>query len=273
MYKITKISALAIALLGSVAAPVMAQSTPVAVGCGQLNPVVCVDQVGDGNIARVSAEGRGNGAGAITSQTATGIRTLGSNAPASDIVMPSLASGVVLQQGDDNIATVDIEGQDNDFHISQRGDRNIASQVVVGSRNSVSVEQGLGTISSDNISVQVQIGSNNVLRTQQFGSGNIAVQAQVPTSGAALVALAGGGAAMMENALLEAVAGGADFNRILLEQNGDGNEAYLAQVGFGNEIALRQQGGSGITITQLGSGHSIGIEQPAGQRGVQILQY
>ena len=269
MNKLSLVSTLGLLVVGATAA-----HGAISGACGDLSQAVCVAQVGDVNSAQVNAVGSGNGAGAISAQTASGIRVTGSNSPAADIVMPGLASGVVSQEGRGNLARVDIRGERNDFHVSQRGDRNIASQVVVGSGNSVAVEQGLSGGDSDNLSSQVQVGFNNVLRTRQQGSGNVAVQAQVPTEEAALLAFAGGAnAAAMENSLLGALAGGADSNRILLEQNGDGNEAYLAQVGFANDIALRQQGGSEISIMQFGSGHSIGIEQPAGQRGVQILQY
>ena len=269
MYKKATFSALALGFT-ALSTTALAQNG----ACASLTSAVCVAQVGEGNIAQVDAVGAGNGTGAISAQTATGIRMLGTNVPAADIVMSGLASGTVIQEGRDNIARVEIRGEQNDFHVGQRGDRNIASQLVVGRGNAVAVEQGRGRGDTDNISTQVQVGYNNLLRTQQNGSGNIAIQAQVPTEEAALLTFAGGATAqMMESSLLGAMAGGADSNRILLEQNGDGNEAYLAQVGFANDIALRQQGGSEITIMQFGSGHSIGIEQPAGQRGVQIIQY
>jgi len=180
----------------------------------------------------------------------------------------------VSQDGDGNRAAITIEGDDNQFHISQQGDRNSAVQLVQGSRNTVAAEQGQGPLDSDNVSVQVQVGDDNVQRVRQLGSGNIAVQAQVPTAEAALLAFgAGVSGGLLTSEMLGKLEGDASYNRILLKQNGNDNAAYLAQVGFDHSIALRQNGASDITIMQFGVGRSIAIDQPAGMQGVQIIQY
>lgn len=243
-------------------------------GCAGLAAAACVSQVGDRNVVETRIEGRGNGGGLIAPSVATGIKVLGSDGvAAADLVMPDLPSGVVRQSGSDNKAALRIEGDGNQFHVTQTGDRNNAVQVVRGDGNVVTAEQGVGPIDGDNVAVQVQVGGDNVARLVQSGSANIAVQAQVPTMEAALAAFGTADADALDGAVGAVAAGSADRNTILLEQNGDDNQAYLAQVGTDHQIALRQQGGAEITIMQFGVGQSIGIEQPAGQTGVQIFQY
>lgn len=243
-------------------------------GCVGLAVSACVSQVGDRNLVETRIEGRGNGGGVIDPSVATGIKVLGSDGvAAADLVMQGLPGGVVRQAGSDNQAAVRIAGDGNQFHVSQTGDRNNAVQAVRGDGNAVAAEQGVGPLDGDNLAVQAQVGSGNVARVVQAGSGNIAVQAQVPTMEAALAAFGTADAGALDGAVGAVAAGTSDRNTILLEQNGDDNQAYLAQVGTDHQIALRQQGGAEITIMQFGAGQSIGIEQPAGQTGVQIFQY
>ena len=263
--------AIAILLAGTVG---LAGQAGAQAACNGVSSAVCVSQVGDNNQANSQVDGQRNGSGVIGAETVTNMRSLGSNAAAPALSMPAVSSGTISQDGRDNQADVDIRGDDNQFHVSQQGDRNKAVQIVQGSRNTVAAEQGEGPLDSDNVSVQVQLGDDNVQRVRQNGSGNVAVQAQVGTAEAALLAFsAGASGTLLTSDMLGAIDGGAGNNRILLEQNGDDNEAYLAQVGFDNDIALRQNGASDIAITQFGVGHSIAIDQPAGMRGVQIVQY
>jgi len=236
---------------------ILAAISPADPDCAGLG-AACVTQIGSANHAEIRIQGE-NGAGRIAPESASGMTTP-DGAAAADLVMPGLDSGIVHQQGAGNRAAIAISGQGNLFHVAQTGDRNIASQLISGNGNSAAIEQGAALSDSGNIATQLQIGDANVARIRQLGSFNTAVQTQAPSAEMALLGAAG-------------AAGGAVGNRMLLEQNGDHNEAYLTQAGFNNSIALRQMGGAEITIIQLGAGHSIGIEQPAGQRGVQILQY
>jgi hypothetical protein len=236
-------------------------SSPGQAGCAAASSLVCMTQVGAENSASVRVLGRGNSDGPIAGAQA-GLTLLGSpGTAAAPLGMSALPSGVVSQVGDRNIASVDIIGDHNRFHVAQTGDGHLSSQAVEGWGNSVAAEQGQGRSDIGNMSVQIQNGSGNVMRLQQFGSANVAIQTQGVSAEAALIA---------GHSLLS---GPAYNNNMLLQQNGDGNEARLAQLGAGNNIALRQQGWSQISVTQLGNGHSISVEQPYGQRGVQIIQY
>jgi hypothetical protein len=229
--------------------------------CGAVSSLVCVTQVGAENSASVRALGRGNSDGPIAGAQAA-LTLLGSPGTAvAPLAMSALQAGLVSQTGDRNVASVEIIGDHNRFHVTQAGNGHLSAQTVQGWGNSVAAEQGQGRNDAGNTSVQIQSGSGNVMRLQQFGSANMAIQAQGVSAEAALIA----GQSLLS--------GLAYNNNMLLQQNGDGNEARLAQLGSGNNIALRQQGWSQISVTQLGNGHSISVEQPYGQRGVQIVQY
>jgi hypothetical protein len=229
--------------------------------CASVSSAVCVTQVGAENSASVRVLGRGNSDGPVAGAQAA-LTLLGSPGTAvASLGMSALPSGVVSQVGNRNIASVEIIGDHNRFHVAQAGEGHSSSQAVQGWGNSVAAEQGQSRADTGNTSVQIQNGSGNVMRLQQFGSANMAIQTQGVSAEAALIA---------GHSLLS---GPAYNNNMLLQQNGSGNEARLAQLGAGNHIALRQQGWSQISVTQLGNGHSISVEQPYGQRGVQIIQY
>lgn len=229
--------------------------------CDGVSNLVCVAQVGSGNAASVGVLGQGNN-GASIAGAHVPLTLLGSpRVSASPLTMSALPSGVVSQTGDRNVASVDVAGDSNRFHVAQTGSGHLSLQTVQGSGNVVAAEQGQARGDLGNTSIQTQNGFGNVMRLQQFGSANTAVQTQGVSAEAALIA----GSGLINGVVFN--------NNMLLQQNGSANEAYLAQVGAGNSVALRQQGGSQISVTQLGNGHSLAVEQPYGQRGVQIIQY
>lgn len=260
--------------------------------------LVSIEQIGNGNQtevvqnsttvaaanrAHVSLRGDDNGTGTIAGRTVSGmVEAKPRTTPyfrqpdgdqAADLVAPSVASGVVRQEGSGNLALVSIgplgslPGDDNDFHISQHGSDNGAAQIIRGSGNASVILQGQGALpASGNAAVQVQAGAGNYAFAAQHGDGNIAKQLQAG-SGAALSA-----AFLVNNpeaalAAVEALDGGMG-NTSLIEQNGDDNIAITIQAGTGNQIGLRQPGAAFASVTQIGNGHSVAVEQMAGVDGV-----
>lgn len=218
------------------------------------------------------------------------------NAAPSSALTPlaNLESGVIRQSGERNLAGVLIKGESNDFHVSQFGNDNKAAQALSGSFNQAAIVQGTpdGPTGSGNKAVQVQHGGSNSAYAHQAGNSNVAVQVQAGGIGATpawaettltsagTLAGAAGNANYTQSA--EAVLasynarGAGTGNSITLQQNGDGNTALLGQFGNDNSIALRQPGNAYAAVTQIGNGHSVGIEQQAGTNGVSpisVTQY
>lgn len=220
-----------------------------------------------------------------------------SNAPAQTFTLTPLAgleSGVIRQSGQRNLAGVLIDGDSNDFHVSQLGNDNKAAQALSGSYNQAAIVQGTpnGATGNGNKAVQAQLGVGNSAYAHQAGSNNVAVQVQAGSLGAtattAEAALTGAGTlagaagnanyAQSAEAVLASynARGEGTGNSITLQQNGDNNTAVLGQFGDNNNIALRQPGNAYAAVTQFGSGHTIGIEQQAGTNGVSpisVTQY
>ncbi|MCW1431593.1 hypothetical protein [Novosphingobium sp. JCM 18896] len=187
------------------------------------------------------SDGKGNNkdAGATTTQLVL--------TPADrPITLPTnLPSGTITQRGSRNSAEVAIlDGDDNDFYISQTGGNNQAYQRITGDRNlAVIIQQG--ELGARNSASEIQSGANNIAYVKQTGGGNTANLSQDGNS------------------------------TILLEQENGFNTANLTQTGGANYIALRQTGGADISISQAG-GRSIAIEQSAGTfgtSGLSVMQY
>lgn len=277
--------------------------------CASAQTIAFIEQVGDrnethirqsgeNNSAGVTIKGSDNGAGVIASQTRSLVAynrqsffgtTLPILSPRSGpsggtLTTPELESGVVAQKGKGNVARVSIFGDQNQYHVTQDGNYNASVQAVRGFNNQVgSVQAG----ASGNLAVQAQAGNANSAVALQNGGNNVAVQLQggagagfigatVKSGIVAASALATNlGAANSAEVSLATMSGGSG-NVSLLEQNGDNNNALLVQAGNNNSIALRQPGNSYASVTQLGNGHSIGIDQRAGTMGtspISITQY
>lgn len=254
-----------------------------------------ITQGGENNGAAVTIRGSDNGAGVVSSQTRSlvaynrqflGLPILSprSSPSGGTLTTPELESGVVSQNGKGNVARVNIFGDQNQYHVTQNGNYNAAVQAVRGADNQVGAVQ-TGAVGS--LAVQAQAGNANSAVALQNGGNNVAVQLQggadAAVVGAAVkfgavspTALASNlGAANSAEVSLSAMAGGSG-NVSLLEQNGDNNSALLVQAGNNNSIALRQPGNSYASVTQLGNGHTIGIDQRAGTMGtspISITQY
>lgn len=186
------------------------------------------------------SDGKGNNKDAGT--TTTKVVLTPADRP---IILPTnLPSGVVTQRGPRNTAEVAIlDGDNNDFYISQEIGDNRAYQMITGDRNLAVIMQR-GELGAPNYASQTQNGSNNIAYVKQSGGGNYASLSQ------------NGG------------------STILLEQENGFNRANLTQTDSGNYIALRQTGGADISITQTG-GRSIAIEQSAGtfgSSGISVTQ-
>lgn len=281
----SRLPAYATAAAALLAAPAMlGAQVPDASACAGMANAVCVAQVGDfnaatvdqseaqGSVASVRIEGSFNGGGSIAGRSAELSRMDGTAGPAL-LVTPALESGLVRQSGELNRATVRIEGERNQFHVAQHGSANAAVQLVRGDGNAVATVQANG--SAGNVAQQVQLGSDNVSILTQAGAANRATLIQAPSAEAALLgAAAGNGEGALVGAFAASTgAAGVAGNQILLEQNGDGNQADLVQAGTDQSIALRQQGGAQISITQHGTGRSVAVEQTNGSQGIQIVQY
>jgi hypothetical protein len=192
---------------------------------------------------------------------------------APDLVAPDLPSGVIRQNGYRNFALVKISNlgslvaEDNDFHISQYGAFNNGTQLILGASNSAALLQGTEAAPvNGNYAVQVQLGAGNYSYAAQNGDGNVVKQVQVGSASALFSAflINNPEAALAQDILLD----GGRGNSSLVEQNGDDNFALTIQAGSGNQIGLRQSGSSLASITQIGDGHSVAVEQMAGINGV-----
>jgi len=290
--------------------------------CAGVSSVACVAQIGDrnravitqrrgeDNTAFVYLDGEGNGRGGIESRTAVlqntgegeeddegedqadafgmlrqaGVRMASGDGEEGDgeedeeeegegtTTMETLAlrSGVVRQRGTGNRAYVVVDGDRNRYHVTQRGDDNRAVQVVLGDDNSAAAYQSgrEGQAVSDNRAVQVQVGSLNTAYVEQNDANNTAVTVQVGVpSFPDLLGLIAGGAVGLADAELSGLNGFAQRmgdsaeNTILLRQTGDNAEAYLAQVGSGHSIALQQGAGAFAAIGQFGANRSVALNQ------------
>jgi hypothetical protein len=120
----------------------------------------------------------------------------------------------VIQDGDLNLALVDIVGDANEVAISQYGLSNIAVATVMGNDNYVDVLQdGIGAISDTTI-----IGASNYVSVQQIGGPSLFD---------------------IENRALNVIQG--DSNTISIASNGSGGHwANNNIVGFGNNIYVQQ---------------------------------
>jgi hypothetical protein len=210
-----------------------------------------------------ASHGNGNGYG----HTRGGI--------AADLVVPQLASGIIHQEGRKNVAVVRIEGHRNDFHVTQVGENNTAIQAIHGEGNAAAMLQGRALIlGNNNFALQAQTGIGNWAHVAQSGDNNVSRQVQAGSgAGGQALAIANTFGASPEAMLtsLSSMAGG-NGNRSLLEQNGNNNNALLVQAGNNNMIALRQPGDATASITQLGNGHAIMIEQSRGTSGAASIQ-
>jgi hypothetical protein len=239
-------------------------------GCATASSSICIEQVGNRNSVTVDERGDGNGGGSLAGHSSGPLAVLGGAAVGAPITVLPTGGGEITQRGDSNSASLLVRGDDNQFSLAQEGDRNSSDQLVLGSRNvSSSVQTG-----SDNVSAQLVIGSDNRNQIIQSGDGNVALARQVPSAELALLNAASNSTpASLINVIASGALGGVDDSIILLEQDNGGNVADLLQIGSGHSIALRQDGNASISITQMGPGKSISVEQTAGSKGIQIVQH
>lgn len=222
-----------------------------------------VNQGGDDNDATIEQIGSGNSA-----ELSQGFENNG------DFQGQNNAVGEILQDGDDNSASMNQRAWGNDgneHYIDQLGDDNVANvDIYNGGNFGLLVQEGsennarMLQSGSEHESYIIQTGDENYARSSSTaGSGNITAIVQgIPS------VFAGMGGLLQLN--LGLPLSSSDGNAATLRVKGSDNIAGILQIGLLNNAGSNPQGSGDLGISIEGDGNTAGIAQLGSENSANI---